>query len=208
MFATRVNTLLRRIPVWLVYTIGLLPPPVLFWMGITGALGPEPVKALEHELGDIAIKLLIAGLVITPLLRFTGINLMRFRRSIGVLCFYHVACHLLVWLVLDVQILSEIWADILKRPYVTVGMASFLLLLPLAMTSNNWSVRRLGRKWRVLHKLVYGAALLGGLHYVMQTKGLQIEPYLYFILIVGLLAVRLPVTRRKSATRKNQVNRA
>lgn len=208
MFATRVNTLIRRIPVWLVYTIGLLPPPVLFWMGITGALGPEPVKALEHELGDIAIKLLIAGLVITPLLRFTGINLMRFRRSIGVLCFYHVACHLLVWLVLDVQILSEIWADILKRPYVTVGMASFLLLLPLAMTSNNWSVRRLGRNWRVLHKLVYGAALLGGLHYVMQTKGFQIEPYLYLILIVGLLAVRLPMTRRKSATRKNQVNRA
>ncbi|WP_299948027.1 protein-methionine-sulfoxide reductase heme-binding subunit MsrQ [uncultured Ruegeria sp.] len=187
----QLNQILRRIPVWAIYSLGALPAPWLFYLGITGGLGVEPIEALEHEFGELALQLLILGLAVSPLRRFVGINLMKFRRAIGVLTFSYVALHLLIWLVLDVQIPSEIWADIVKRPYITVGMAAFLLLLPLAVTSNNWSVRRWGPRWRKLHKLVYPAALLGALHYVMLAKGFQIEPLIYLSIILGLLATRL-----------------
>jgi sulfoxide reductase heme-binding subunit YedZ len=116
---------------------------------------------------------------------------MPFRRAIGVLCFFFVAAHLLVWAVLDVQTVARVWADIVDRPYVTIGMAGFLLLLPLGLTSNNWSVRKMGAAaWRKLHKLVYPAAVLGALHYVWLAKGFQLEPLLYMAAILGLLALR------------------
>ena len=198
----QLNQILRRIPVWAVYVLGILPAPWLFYLGMTGGLGVEPIEALEHEFGELALQLLILGLAVTPLRRFVGINLMKFRRAIGVLTFSYVALHLLIWLVLDVQIPSEIWADIVKRPYITVGMAAFLLLLPLAATSNNWSVRRLGPSWRKLHKLVYPAALLGALHYVMLAKGFQIEPLIYLSVILGLLATRLRLPSLLARTRQ------
>ncbi|MDE4141408.1 MULTISPECIES: protein-methionine-sulfoxide reductase heme-binding subunit MsrQ [Rhodobacterales] len=194
------NQLLRRVPVWSVYLLGLLPAPGLFFLGLTGGLGVEPVKALEHEYGELALKLLVAVLAVTPLRRYAGLNLMRFRRALGVLSFIYVLCHLLVWLLLDVQIPSQILADILKRPYITIGMAAFVLLLPLAVTSNNASVRRLGPRWRILHRLTYPAIALGALHYVMLVKGFQIEPLAYLAVILTLLALRLPVIRRKATT--------
>ena len=195
-FIDPLNQTLRRLPVWLIYTVGMLPAPWLFFLGLTGGLGVEPIKALEHELGEIGLQFLIAGLAVTPLRRYLGLNLMKFRRAIGLLTFYYIVCHLLVWAILDVQIVSEMWADIIKRPYITIGMAAFVLMLPLAITSNNWSVRQLGRKWRSLHKLVYAAAVLGGLHFVMLAKGFQIEPLVYAAGIIGLLAFRLPILRR------------
>lgn len=195
----RVNASLRRIPVWLIYMLGALPPPVWLWMGATGQLGVDPAKAIEHRLGELALQALILGLAVTPMRRLLGVNLIKFRRAIGVLAFYYVSCHLLVWLVLDVQIPAQIWADILKRPYITIGMAGFALLLPLALTSNNWSVRRLGPAWRRLHRLAYAAVLLGAVHFLMLVKGFQIEPLVYLGLVVILLALRLPVARRRLA---------
>lgn len=195
----QLNAMLRRIPVWAVYCVGAVPPLWLLYLGVSGGLGVEPIKALEHELGSLALKLLVFGLAITPMRRHLGVNLMKFRRSIGLIAFFYVVLHLLVWLVLDVQVPSQIWADIVKRPYVTVGMAGFLLLLPLALTSNNWSVRRLGPVWRRLHKLVYIAALLGAAHYMMLVKGFQIEPLIYLAVISGLLLLRLPLRRRAAA---------
>lgn len=192
----RLNSALRRIPVWLVYIVGALPAPYLLYLAMTGGLGVEPIKELEHELGELALQLLILGLAVTPLRRFVGLNLMKFRRAIGVLSFVYVFLHLLVWLVLDVQIPSQIWADIVKRPHITVGMVGFVMLLPLAVTSNNWSLRKLGVAWRKLHRLVYPAVLLGGVHYMMLVKGLQLEPILYLMVIVGLLATRLPLKTR------------
>jgi methionine sulfoxide reductase heme-binding subunit len=189
------NQVLRRCPVWVLYLVGAAYPAWLLYLGLTGGLGVDPVKALEHEMGERALQLLILGLAVTPLRQRIGVNLMKFRRAIGVITFFYVVLHLLVWLVLDVQILDQIWADILKRPYITIGMAGFLVLLPLALTSNNWSVRKLGRRWRVLHKAVYGAALLGGVHFVMLVKGFQIEPLIYLAVIVLLLALRLPARR-------------
>lgn len=200
MTVDRLNGFLRRVPIWAIYVVGALPAPVLLYMGATGGLGVEPIKALEHKLGELALQLLIVGLAITPLRRYLGVNLIRFRRSFGLLTFYYVTCHLLVWLLLDVQIVSEIWADILKRPYITIGMLSFLIMVPLALTSNNWSVRRLGPTWRKVHKAVYVCAILGGLHFVMLSKGFQIEPVLYLSAILALLALRLPGRRKPAVT--------
>lgn len=189
-FINRVNEWLRLIPTWLVYLTGLLPAPLFLYMGATGALGVEPIKALEHELGELALQFLIFGLAITPARRHLGLNLFRFRRAVGLLTFYYVTCHLLVWLVLDVQVLGQIWADIIKRPYITIGMLGFVLLIPLAVTSNNWSVRKLGPVWRKIHKLVYIVAVLGALHFVMLVKGFQLEPLVYLLLVLVLLAAR------------------
>jgi len=188
---------MRRVPIWPVYLIGLLLPFWYLYLGLTGGLGVEPIKELEHVLGERALQATILGLAITPLRRFAGLNLLRFRRAIGLVTFWILLCHLLVWLFLDVQILSEIWADILKRPYITVGMAGFVLMVPLAVTSNNASVRWLGRRWRSLHRLVYPAAILGGLHYVMLAKGFQIEPLVYLGIIFALLLLRVPLPRRR-----------
>jgi len=194
-----INQLLRKVPTWLVYIVGLIPVPLFLYLAQTGGLGREPIKALEHELGELALKLIIVGLAITPLRKFVGLNLIKFRRSIGVLAFTYVALHLLVWLVLDVGILSQIWADILKRPYITIGMVGFVVMIPLAVTSNNWSVKRLGGKWRRLHQLTYVAAALGGLHFIMIAKGIQLEPLIYMAVILSLLAYRLPMFARKPA---------
>lgn len=199
----KLNQFLRRVPVWVVYLLGLLPGPWLFYLGLTGGLGVEPIEALEHEYGELALQLLILGLAVSPLRRLVGLNLMKFRRAIGVLTVCYAGFHLLVWLVLDVQVPAQIWADILKRPYVTIGMAAFVLLLPLGLTSNNASVRRLGAAWRQLHRLVYPAAVLAGLHYVMVATGFQFEPLLYLLAICVLLLSRLPVPRHPFARRSS-----
>ena len=199
MIADRLNRLARRVPAAVLYVLGLVQALWLFYLGATGGLGVEPIKALEHELGKIALQLVIAGLCITPLRRFAGINLLKFRRALGVVAFFFVTLHLLVWLVLDVQIPALIWADILKRPYVTVGMLAFALMIPLAMTSNGWSVRHLGARWRKLHRLTYAVAVLGGIHFLWLVKGFQIEPILYLAAIVLLLALRVRPVRRKQA---------
>jgi sulfoxide reductase heme-binding subunit YedZ len=191
------NGALRRLPPWTLYIVGAAWGASLFWLGLTGGLGAEPITELEHRYGELAINLLVAGLAVTPLRRYLGLNLMPFRRAIGVLTFFFVLAHLLVWAVLDVQTVARVWADIVERPYVTIGMAGFLLLLPLGLTSNTWSVRKMGAaSWRKLHKLVYPAAVLGALHYIWLAKGFQLEPLIYMAAILGLLALRLrPASR-------------
>lgn len=200
MLVDRINALARRIPVWSLWLVGLLPVPMLIVMGATGGLGREPIEALEHELGQLALQLVILALCITPLRRFAGVNLLKFRRAIGLLAFTYVTLHLSVWLFLDVRVWTEIWADVLKRPFVTVGVTAFLLMMPLALTSNNASVRRLGRQWQVLHRSTYAVAILGAIHFVWVRKGFQIEPLIYLGVITALLAVRMiPVPRRRAA---------
>ncbi|MEL7167289.1 MAG: protein-methionine-sulfoxide reductase heme-binding subunit MsrQ [Pseudomonadota bacterium] len=193
------NTAARRVPTWAVYLLTLIPVPYLLYLGMTGGLGREPVERLEHELGEIAIQLLIVGLCISPLRRFAGVNLLKFRRTLGVLAFTYVCLHLLVWAVLDVQSLERVWADIVKRPYITIGMAAFVMLLPLALTSNNWSVRKLGPAWRRLHLLTYPIVLMSALHFIWVRKGFQIEPLIYAAVIIGLLALRW-VPRRQAGS--------
>ena len=138
-----------------------------------------------------AFQLLLVGLAVTPLRQMTGINLISWRRAIGVTAFFFVLAHFSVWAVLDVQQISAMWADIIKRPYVTIGMAGFLALIPLAVTSNNLSIRKMGPvKWRKLHRLAYPAAVLAALHWVWLAKGFQIEPLVYLAITVLLLVLR------------------
>lgn len=198
----RVNQALGRVPPWLVYSVAVIPPVWLLYQGLTGGLGVEPIKELEHRLGELALQLLIATLAIRPLREWTGVNLLKQRRALGVITFFYVLLHLLVWLFLDVQFLDQIWADIVKRPYITVGMAAFLLMIPLALTSNNLSLRKLGpKRWRRLHRLMYAVVVLGALHFVMLAKGFQIEPLVYLALVLVLLALRLPRFERRSPAR-------
>lgn len=194
----RINTALRRVPTWALYILCLLPVPWLLYLGMTNGLGREPIKALEHKLGEIALQLLIAGLCVTPLRKYAGLNLMRFRRAIGVLAFTYVTLHLAVWVLLDMSLLwQQMWADIWKRPYITIGMAGFVALIPLAVTSNNISVRKLGAAgWRKLHKLTYLAVLLGGIHYIWLVKGIQLEPLPYLAAILSLLGLRAVGARK------------
>jgi sulfoxide reductase heme-binding subunit YedZ len=197
----RANLILRGVPAWSIYAAGLFWAGLLFWQGATGRLGVEPIQALEHEYGITALILLVVGLAVTPLRRFLGLNLLKFRRALGLTAFFFVICHVLVWAVLDQGTIARIWADILKRPYITVGMLALVLTLPLAVTSNNASIRKLGASWRKLHKITYPVVLLSAVHFVMLRKGIQLEPVLYLLGIVALLALRLPrrASRRKPA---------
>lgn len=191
------NRASQRTPSWLIYAGAAAYAVWLFYLGLTGELGVEPIQELEHRYGKIALQFLVLGLAVTPLKVYARINLQKHRRAIGVTTFFFVLAHLLVWALLDVQTLGRVWADIVKRPYVTIGMASFIMLLPLALTSNNWSVRRLGGlAWRKLHWLTYPAAVLGALHYVWLAKGFQLEPLVYTGLIVALLVLRLDGLQR------------
>ncbi|MEP2531504.1 protein-methionine-sulfoxide reductase heme-binding subunit MsrQ [Shimia sp.] len=192
------NQSLRRFPVWTLYMLSVIYPVWLFYRAVNGGLGVDPVKVMEHDMGLKSLQLMILGLSITPLRRFVGLNLMRFRRAIGLIAFLYICLHMLIWLVLDVQILSQIWADILKRPYITIGMTGFAVLVPLAVTSNNWSVRKLGRRWNKLHKLVYLAGLLGGVHFFMLSRGFQYEPLIYLGVVVLLVGLRA-IPRRRAA---------
>ncbi|WP_299151664.1 protein-methionine-sulfoxide reductase heme-binding subunit MsrQ [uncultured Tateyamaria sp.] len=193
-----INRAARAIPTWAVYIVYLIPVPVLLYLGMTGGLGREPIRALEHELGEIALQLLIIGLCLSPLRRFAGINLLKFRRTIGVLAFTYVVLHFTVWAVLDVQALDRVWQDIVKRPYITIGMAAFALMIPLAVTSNNLAMRRMGAVWRKLHLLTYPVALLAAVHFVWLSRGFQLEPLIYLAIVLGLLALRVPGLRKKA----------
>jgi sulfoxide reductase heme-binding subunit YedZ len=194
--AKSVNDTLQRIPKWLVYMAGLVPAVLFFSLGVMDRLGADPLKALERELGVWALRFIIAGLAITPLRQVAGINLLRYRRAIGLLAFYYAALHLITYVVLDQGLdWAVIWTDILKRPYITIGMASFILLVPLAVTSNNASIRRLGgQAWARLHKLVYVAAIGAAVHYVLLVKSWPLEPLVYAAIVLTLLAYRLART--------------
>ena len=193
----RLNAALRKVPVSLLYALAPLPPAYLLYLAFTGGLGVDPVKALEHQLGEWGLQVLVFVLAITPLRKFLGLNLIKFRRALGLIGFFYVVLHLIVWLVLDVQILSQILDDIAKRPYITVGMAALVLMLPLAITSNNYSIRKLGRRWRKLHWLTYPAVILGAVHYVMLVKGWQLEPLVYLGVIVAFLLARIDFKPRR-----------
>ena len=190
------NKKLNLIPIWSVYFLLTLPSVYYFYLAINGTLSVEPVKALEHELGALGLKLIILILAITPLRNYLNLNLFRFRRAIGIMAYYYILLHFLVWLLLDVQVVSLIVDDVIKRPYITIGFLAFVAMSPLALTSNNYSVRKLGRIWHKLHKLIYGIAILGAIHFIMLVKGFQMEPLIYLLIILGLLGSRIKLQKK------------
>lgn len=198
-FAQTVNRALRRVPTWLLYPLLVIPGVVLFWQALQGQLGADPLKALERQYGVWALQLLIATLLVTPIRNWTGIMLIRFRRAVGIMAFVYALAHLSVWLVLDMQFFwGQIWADLIKRPYITIGMTGFLMLVPLVVTSNNLSVRRLGAgAWQRLHRLAYPAILLGAVHFTLMTKVWETRPLVYLAIVAALVLVRVPVLIRR-----------
>lgn len=198
--AGKINGGLRKVPAWTIYIVGVVYAVWQFWLALN-QIGPylvEPINVLERAYGEVGLKLMVLGLLVTPLRKWTGVNLIRFRRAIGVTAFFFVLAHFLVFAILDVQSVSRVWEETVKRPYVTVGMASFLMLIPLAVTSNNLSVRKMGAAtWRKMHKLTYPAAVLGAVHYLWLVKGFQLEPIIYLGVILGLLAVRMNWNRAR-----------
>jgi sulfoxide reductase heme-binding subunit YedZ len=185
----------------LLYLVGLIPAVWTFHLGVVDRLGADPMKVLERDLGLWALKFLVIGLAITPLRRLTGISLLRYRRAVGLLAFIYAVLHLTVYLVLDQGLdWAAIWGDIVKRPFITVGMLAFLVLVPLAVTSNNAMVRRLGGPaWQKLHRWVYLAAAAAAVHYVMVVKAWPPEPLVYAAIVAVLLGYRLLVRLRQPA---------
>jgi methionine sulfoxide reductase heme-binding subunit len=183
---------IKNVPEWLVYAVAAVPALWLISASFTGGLGADPAKALERELGEWALRFLVAGLAITPLWRLTGLNLTKYRRALGLIGFTYVGLHLSAYTVLDYQfawglIIEDIW----KRPYITIGMAA---------------IKRLGAaSWQKLHKLVYVIVPLGALHYVLLTKTWQAEPLIYLAIAMALLALRHPALDFRARPKRRAV---
>jgi sulfoxide reductase heme-binding subunit YedZ len=180
----------------LVFVAGIAP---LVWLvcGALGlpwaSLGADPVKKLEHECGKTALNFLLLTLAVTPVRNLLGLpQLLRLRRMLGLFAFFYAVVHFTVYLVLDLELnWSVLGADIAKRPYITIGFTALLLLVPLAATSTNGMMRRLGRRWTSLHRLVYAIAILGVWHFYWQVKRDVREPLVYAGILALLLLYRL-----------------
>jgi len=189
----------------------LVPLGVLVWDAVTANLGANPVEALLHRSGDWTLRFLLVVLAVTPLRRLTGWNaLVQLRRMLGLFAFFYACVHFTVYMALDLQFdWGFIGEDIAKRPYITVGFTALLLLLPLAATSTNKMMRRLGRRWKRLHRLVYLIGVLGVIHYYWLVKADVREPLIYAAILAGLLGVRLiyAARGRSQAVKSPQVGR-
>lgn len=176
--------------IWALYGLGLLPAAWTFYLGATGQLVGNPVKIFEHLLGEWALRFLT--LLISPIRDLFGVNWVRYRRALGLLAFWYVAMHFLAYMILDKRLaLDVIVEDIFKRWFITIGMAAFILLIPLALTSNRWSIRKLGAGWVRLHRLIYPIAAAGALHYCLSVKVIGPEQWLYAGIIAVLIGWRL-----------------
>ena len=184
----------------ILFFVCLIPLAVILYDTFTNGLGANPVEALSHRTGAWTLRFLFITLTITPLRKqFGWSRLVPLRRMLGLYAFFFACLHLFVYLVLDrSMLLSEIIIDIGKRPYITIGFAVFLMLLPMATTSTNGMIRRLGgRRWKKLHRLIYPAAIGAVIHFFWLVKSDITEPFIYSVILTGLLAYRLPRPTKK-----------
>lgn len=183
-----------KVALWL----ACLAPAVWLAYGIfTNNLGPNPIEAITRGTGDWTLRILLASLAITPARRLLRQpDLIRFRRMLGLWAFFYAFLHLMTWVWLDKFFdPAEMWADVVKRKFVTAGMAGFLCLLPLALTSTTGWIRRLGKNWQRLHRLAYVAAAAGVVHYWWLVKSDIRLPAMYGAILLALLALRLVKAR-------------
>jgi len=177
-----------------VFGLCLLPLAWLFYRTFTNDLGANPVEAIIRYLGDWALRFVLIALAVTPVRIVTGwLPIARLRRMLGLFAFFYVVLHVLGYVGIDLLFdWAALWKDILKRRYITVGMAALLMLVPLAATSTDAMVRRLGGvAWRRLHRLVYPASIAGVIHYFMMIKAGYQEPLIYAVILAALLGIRL-----------------
>ena|SRR5271157_4560244 len=190
---------INALPRWPLYVIGAIPGIWIFWLALNDRLGADPVKTLEHMLGLWALRFIIASLAVTPIRRFGGPNLIRFRRALGLLAFFYACAHLLAYIIFDQGLDAHaIIADIIKRPYITIGMFAFAILVPLAVTSNAAMIKRMGAAaWQKLHRWVYVAAIAAVVHFLMSVKSWPAEPVIYAAIVAALLLIRAGFAARK-----------
>jgi sulfoxide reductase heme-binding subunit YedZ len=186
-----------------VFLICLLPFFALIRRSFTGNLGPNPVEFFQHATGDWTLRFLIFTLCVTPFRKLLNLpDLIRFRRMLGLFAFFYVCCHFLTYLGPDQSFdVSGMWKDVAKRPFITVGFAAFVLLIPLAITSTIGWIRRLGgKRWQLLHRSIYFAAVLGVIHYYWLVKSDVRKPLFYGALVGILLLWRLGgwISKRRS----------
>lgn len=216
------NRLTRRLDTWiqtrpavagalkgLVFVLCLVPLALLVADAVAGRLGANPIEAISHRTGDWTLRLLLLTLAVTPMRRLLGWNfLARWRRLLGLYAFFYASLHFLSYVGLD-QFFAwhEIARDIQKRPFITVGFVAFVLLIPLAVTSTNAMMRRLGRRWQQLHRLIYAIALLGVVHYWWLVKADVRAPLLYGAIVMVLLLYRLLTWTARARSQVTGVSR-
>jgi methionine sulfoxide reductase heme-binding subunit len=189
-----------------VFLLALLPLGRLIWLGSAGDLGANPIEFITRSMGTWTLVFLCLSLAMTPARMLTGwTGFIHLRRMLGLFCFFYATVHFLIWLWLDHNFsLAAMWQDVLERPYITFGFLAFVLLIPLALTSNRWAQRKLGRRWSHLHRLIYGIAILAILHYWWHKAGKSDYETvsIYLGVIVVLLLLRLPFIQQHIQIKK------
>ncbi|WP_236638766.1 MULTISPECIES: protein-methionine-sulfoxide reductase heme-binding subunit MsrQ [unclassified Polynucleobacter] len=180
-----------------VFLLSLIPLGRLVWLGYEDGLGANPIEFITRSTGTWALVFLCCTLTMTPLRLVTGsVIWIKLRRMLGLFCFFYASIHFSIWLFLDQSLdLQAMFHDVIKRPFITMGFVSLVLLLPLALTSNRWSVRQLGKRWTLLHKLIYIIAITAIAHYWWHKAGkndLQ-TVWIYAGVVLVLLVFRLPL---------------
>lgn len=196
----------------IIWVGALAPAAILLWRFFTDDLGANPIEVITHWTGRTALTLLMVTLAVTPIRRITHYNpIIQVRRLVGLFAFFYAVLHFLTYVVLDLFFdFSAVAEDILERPYITVGFTAFVLLIPLAITSTKGWMRRLGKKWVVLHRLIYLSAGLGVLHFLWKVKADTRAPLIYGVVLGVLLLLRLPafLARRTARTERLRAQRA
>jgi sulfoxide reductase heme-binding subunit YedZ len=192
------------------FLLCLGPLAAIIWPFVRGYTIPNPLEFIQHGTGDWTLRFLVITLSITPLRQILHLpELIRFRRMLGLFAFFYACLHFTTYLLFDkVFDVHEIWKDVYKRPFITVGFLAFTLLIPLAITSTAGWIRRLGgRRWRMLHRAIYISAVCGVIHYYWLEKSAVIRPIFYGVLVGLLLAWRLGdwVLRRRRTALVNAV---
>jgi methionine sulfoxide reductase heme-binding subunit len=190
------------------FLLCLVPLGILVWRALTGNLGANPVEFIQHATGDWTLRFLIITLCITPFRKLLKLpDLIRFRRMLGLFAFFYACLHFLTYLGPDQSFdLAAMWKDVYKRPFITVGFTAFVLLIPLALTSTAGWIRRLGgRRWQMLHRLIYISAICGVIHYYWLVKSAVLRPLTYGAIVAVLLLWRLGdwlIRRNRAAAAK------
>jgi sulfoxide reductase heme-binding subunit YedZ len=181
------------------WALGVVPLTFAVKWTVTSRLGPNPVEFLEHYTGDWSLQLLLVTLTLTPLRKIIRRSEpIRVRRTVGLWAYAYLCLHFSIYLVFDLKFSpAQLGDDLVHRTYITLGFTAWMMLLPLAITSTDSWQRRLGRDWKTLHRLIYPAAILGAFHYLWLVKADTRTPLIYFGVLLGLLAWRLPWTALK-----------
>ena len=179
------------------FMLCLVPLSSLIWRAFYGDLGANPIETITRGTGDWTLRFLLITLSISPLRQWFGLSgLLRFRRLFGLYVFFYACCHFSIWLIFDHAFdFADMIEDIVERPYITVGFSALMLLIPLAITSNNAMLKKLGKSWKKLHQLTYLVVTLGVLHFLWLVKADYLEPGIYALIVIILLLHRLKLKK-------------